>query len=535
MINVEDIFKAYYDCRKNKRNTTNALEFELDLEKNLVELWEDINFRRYEIGTSIAFIVYKPKQREIFAATFRDRIVHHLVINKLNPLFEGEFIDDTYNCRKNKGVFYGVNALKEKIRIGSEDYTKDCYIGKFDVQGFFMGIHKPTLWKMLKEFIIKNYKEYDLEDILYLVEKIIMHSPEKNCIRRCPIENWNGLSKEKSLFTCGDDYGLPIGNLTSQIFANFYLSQFDKLCSAKFLYGRYVDDFYLIAPSAKEITDFIPIMREELSKLHCKLHPNKWEIQHYSKGVSFTGAVVKFDRSYMSNRAINNFEIKIRKFNGLSRKENAAKFVSVINSYLGFLRNYNNYGKRVEIMKLLDSDWLDYFQISDFKKVVLIKNNMITKFNKKENYIPIKNVSGKYVVAFNYVEDTIIPDYGTWTEITFDYKPGFEKIKSSIISIIDALTRDKIINDFRWNDYNVYLTIENQTNYNREYYLASSTNGKNLPVTFKFEKDGVSEFYTFKTLEELQQFYIDMSEHIRKVQSDGWETKNSINWDVYKI
>lgn len=489
MIKIEDVFKAYYDCRKNKRNTNNALSFELDLEKNLVELWQDINSRKYEIGTSIAFIVYKPKQREIFAATFRDRIVHHLVINKLNHLFESEFINDTYNCRKNKGVLYGVNALKEKIRICSENYTKDCYVGKFDLQGFFMSIHKSTLWKMLKDFITKRYKGSDLEDILYLVEKITLNSPEKNCIRRCSIENWNGLSKEKSLFTCGDEYGLPIGNLTSQIFANFYLSQFDKLCSARFLYGRYVDDFYLIASSTKEITDFIPIMREELNKLHCKLHRNKWEIQHYSKGVSFTGAIVKFDRTYMLNRSVNNFKLKIRKFNSLPREENAEKFVSVINSYLGFLRNHNNYGKRVEIMKMLDSDWFDYFQISDFKKVTLIKNDMITKFNKKENYVPIKNVSGKYVIAFNYVEDAILPDYGTWTEVTFDYKPSLQKIKDTIFSWIDVNTKNEIINGFKWNEKSVKLTLEDQANYSRNYYLAT-TNSLTSPIVVKFNENG---------------------------------------------
>ena len=99
----EDIFEAYYECRKNKRNRTGSLQFELDLEKNLVELWEEINSGVWEPRPSTVFIVEKPVIREIFAASFRDRIVHHLVIGKLNSLFEKLFIYDSYSCRIGKG------------------------------------------------------------------------------------------------------------------------------------------------------------------------------------------------------------------------------------------------------------------------------------------------------------------------------------------------------------------------------------------------------------------------------------------------
>ena len=105
-ISLEDIFSAYYECRKNKRNKTGALQFEVDLEKNLVELWEEINSGTWEPRPSTVFIVEKPVVREIFAAAFRDRIVHHLVIGRLNHLFERYFIYDSYSCRKGKGFSY---------------------------------------------------------------------------------------------------------------------------------------------------------------------------------------------------------------------------------------------------------------------------------------------------------------------------------------------------------------------------------------------------------------------------------------------
>lgn len=109
-------FRAYYDCRRHKRRTANALNFESDYENNLVELYKEVNSKTYEIGTSICFIVTHPKKREVFAADFRDRIIHHIVMQRLEPLFEEVFIEDSYNCRKNKGVLYGVKRLHEKIR-----------------------------------------------------------------------------------------------------------------------------------------------------------------------------------------------------------------------------------------------------------------------------------------------------------------------------------------------------------------------------------------------------------------------------------
>ena len=114
-IGLEEVFEAYYDCRKNKRRTANALLFESDYESYCVELWRDINERTYSIGRSIAFIVTKPKPREVFASDFRDRVVHHLVARRLEPLFESVFIEDTYNCRKGKGTLYGVKRLAQKV------------------------------------------------------------------------------------------------------------------------------------------------------------------------------------------------------------------------------------------------------------------------------------------------------------------------------------------------------------------------------------------------------------------------------------
>lgn len=110
---ILEVFQAYYDCRVNKRNTANSIAFEINYESNLIQLYEEIINGTYCPGRSIAFVVEKPVKREIFAADFRDRVVHHFIINKLNPLFEKQFIYDSYSCRIDKGTHFGIIKSKQ--------------------------------------------------------------------------------------------------------------------------------------------------------------------------------------------------------------------------------------------------------------------------------------------------------------------------------------------------------------------------------------------------------------------------------------
>ena len=368
-IPIEDVFEAYYSCRKNKRRTANALRFEADYETNCVALWREINERTYEIGRSITFVVTKPKKREVFAADFRDRVVHHLVASRLEPLFESVFIEDNYNCRKNKGVLYGLQRLHRKIRDTTDNYTRnDCYIGKFDMQGFFMSIHKPTLWMKLERFIKEKYHGADKSLVLWLTEKIVLHNPELNCVRKSPLKAWDNISADKSLFTCGSDYGLPIGNLTSQMFANFYLHEFDIEMEGMFLgYGRYVDDFYVLARRPEDILEKIGWMKAWL-KDNCgvRLHPNKFYLQHYSKGCKFLGSVIKMDRMYAGSYTTGRMENRIRWLNTKDPMDADCrdKFRQSINSYMGFLKHYSSYAIRRRMGNIISKDWWSVIYVS---------------------------------------------------------------------------------------------------------------------------------------------------------------------------
>ena len=216
---TEEIFAAYFDCRKNKRNTTDALLFEKHFEVNLFLLIDEICLGNYQPDPATVFIVKQPVLREIFAATFRDRIMHHWLINKINPLFETLFIDNSFACRKNKGTHLAIKKVDEAIKSVSENYTKDCYILKLDIKGFFMNINKELLHKRLITFVKEKYYQTDRELVLSIIDIIISNDPTKNCIVKGKKSDRYGLPDDKSLFNSPPNCGLPIGNLTSQIFA----------------------------------------------------------------------------------------------------------------------------------------------------------------------------------------------------------------------------------------------------------------------------------------------------------------------------
>jgi len=380
-INIAELFQAYYNCRSNKRNTANALAFEINYESKLLNLCEEINNGTYTQGRSIAFIVNKPVKREIFAADFRDRIIHHFIINKLNPLFEKQFIYDSYSCRVGKGTLFGIKRVNKFIRQCSCNYTKDAYILKLDIEGFFMHIDKNILFNRLHIFINKKLVESDKELLIELCKKIIFNNPVENCIIKGKKSNWNDLPATKSLFHSPTNCGLPIGNLTSQIFANFYLDSFDHYIKHELqirYYSRYVDDFVIVHPDKEYLKSLIPQLSNFLlSTLQLNLHPKKIYLQHYKKGVIFLGAVIKPYRIYIANRTKGNFYTAIEKQNSIVKerkptKEEQVVFISSINSYLGIMKHYKTYKLRKKMInKNLSAWWWNYIYPVEYKKIVL--------------------------------------------------------------------------------------------------------------------------------------------------------------------
>ncbi len=360
-----DLFQAYYDARKNKRNTINALAFEIDYERKIFELYEKIKNETYEIGPSICFIIFRPVQREIFAADFWDRIVHHFIYNYIGPIFERLFIYDSYSCRERKGTSCGVKRLDYFIRSCSQNYSRDCYVLKIDIKGYFMSIDRNILYQKIEK-TLKKFKDevnFNVDFILRLIRKVVFNDPIKNCVIRGNKSNWNGLPKTKSLFSAGENKGLPIGNLTSQLFGNVYLNDFDHFVKHRLgikHYGRYVDDIVIVHKDKEYLKSIILVIKDYLAReALLEIHRDKIYLQHFTKGVNFLGTVIKPWRTYIQNRTKANFYQKIQFWNNLFSQEiagggvskkNLNNFIASVNSYLGIMKHYNTYKLRKKML-----------------------------------------------------------------------------------------------------------------------------------------------------------------------------------------
>jgi len=389
---LADLFQAYYDARKNKRNTHSALSFEMRYERGLFRLCDEILNRSYSPRPSICFIVNKPVKREVFAADFRDRIVHHLIYNYIAHIFENRFIHDSYSCRIGKGTHYGIKRVDHFIRSCSQNYHNDCYILKTDIKGYFMSIDRSILYEKIKSRIISSTAEIqgDISLILSLIRKTLFNDSVNGCIMRCSLSEWKGLPHSKSLFHVPKNKGLPIGNLTSQLFANIYLDAFDQYMKRDLkleYYGRYVDDMVIVHKERNYLKSVIPEIKQYLSaKLMLELHPRKIYLQHYSKGVQFLGAVIKPYRIYVANRTKGNFYNAIKRQNEIVKyheptKEERGNLLSSLNSYLGIMKHYNTYKLRKDmVFRLLSSQWWNYVYMSGgFNKFILRQ-----KFNRMQ-------------------------------------------------------------------------------------------------------------------------------------------------------
>ncbi|MDR1883605.1 MAG: RNA-directed DNA polymerase [Prevotella sp.] len=367
---LEDLFLAYYDARKNKRNTINQLRFEMDLEHNLFDLCCRIQKREYVPEPGIAFIVFKPVQREVFAANFRDRVVHHLFFNYVNPIFERTYIHDCYSCRKGKGNHYGVKRLDHYIRSCSDNYTRPGFVLKLDLQGYFMSIDRTILHKQVTDTLhkyadrndsdgVKWKDKLDYDLVLYLAQAIIFNDPTKNFRRKGSLSDWDGLPSNKSLFYSPKGCGLPIGNLTSQLFSNVYLTPFDNYIKRELkfkYYGRYVDDFYIVHQDKDILKEAIPKITAFLqNELKVTLHPKKIYLQKYENGVLYTGGYVKPHRIYVSNRTKSSMRkaLEEQKKNG---NTDLTGLRCTVNSYLGTMKHYKSFYIRRKIMK--DHAWI---------------------------------------------------------------------------------------------------------------------------------------------------------------------------------
>jgi RNA-directed DNA polymerase len=324
----ELLVRAYLDCRRNKRNSANAQAFEAHLERNLCDLHDQLNAGAYAPGRSICFVVTHPKPREIWAAEFRDRIVHHLLYNHVAPRFLASFTADSCACIPGRGTLYGARRLEHQVRSITQNWSRPASYLKCDLANFFVSIDKTVLREQLARRIHEPWW-------LHLAEAILMHDPRGDVIVRGQRELLCLVPPHKSLFNAPDHHGLPIGNLSSQFFANVLLDDLDQFVKHRLRaphYVRYVDDFVLLHSSAQWLGDALRAVREFLPReLHVRLNERKTVLQPVARGIDFVGHVIKPWRRTTRRRTV---EQALRRV----ASSPAADARAVINSYFGLLR-----------------------------------------------------------------------------------------------------------------------------------------------------------------------------------------------------
>jgi retron-type reverse transcriptase len=285
-----ELLAAYTDCRRHKRHTASAIAFEARLEENLVELRDALADGSYAPGRSICFAITRPKPREVWAAPFRDRIVHHLLYNRIGPRIERAFIADSCACIPGRGTLYAARRLEAKVRAATQNWNQPGFYLKCDLANFFVSIDKPTLHEQLAARIREPWW-------LDLAKRLLFHDPRTDFELQGPRAHLALVPPHKRLTNQSAQRGLPIGNLSSQFFANVYLDALDQFVKHRLgvrHYIRYVDDFVLLHESPRqlnawraEIETFLP------ERLGVHLNPAKTILQPIARGIDFVGHIIK--------------------------------------------------------------------------------------------------------------------------------------------------------------------------------------------------------------------------------------------------
>ncbi len=269
----ENLHEAYLKARKGKGYGEDVIGFSYNLEENLFKIKEELETQSYKPGAYKEFHIYDSKKRLIKAPSFRDRVVHHALCNVIEPVFDKTFIYDSYACRKGKGTHKGVDRLQKFIRKTNESYALKC-----DVVQYFPSIDHEKLL----EIIGRKIKD---EKVMWLVEVIIRSSETP----------------------AGSKKGLPIGNLTSQLFANIYLNEPDYFVKHKLKimsYVRYVDDF-VILENKQKLSEIKSQVIEFLRTLKLEIHSKKSNVFPVKHGIDFLGC-----RIFHSHRLLRKANVK---------------------------------------------------------------------------------------------------------------------------------------------------------------------------------------------------------------------------------
>ncbi len=328
LIAFDNLWRAWRQARRGKSRSPGAIAFELNLERELLALQRELADGSYQPGAYRLFTLYERKPRLIAAAPFRDRVVHHAVMNVIEPPLDRTFIYDSYACRRGKGTHAAVDRYQRWAR-------RYPYVLKLDIQRYFPSIDHALLKAKLRRRIADPR-------VLALLDRIIDGSPD--------------VPGEPAWFP-GDDLlapaerrrGIPIGNLTSQFFANLYLDDLDHFIKEQRrvpAYLRYVDDLVLLADAKTALHDHHAALADYLNRDRLRLHPRKAQVSRPRDGLNLLGYIVFPHRRRLRNDNGLRFRRRLRRFTRAYARGrlNLADIDPSVQAWLGHARHADTYG-----------------------------------------------------------------------------------------------------------------------------------------------------------------------------------------------
>ena len=314
VVGMENLLEAWKEFLKGKRNKRDVQEFSLRLMDNIFSLHEDLVNHTYRHGDYQAFNICDPKPRNIHKAAVRDRLLHHAIHRILYPFFDRIFIADSFSCRVGKGTHGALNRFRSFGYIVSKNNTRTCWILKCDIRKFFASVDHVVLMNILSVYISDK-------NILWLLREVI-----------------NSFSSTRA------GIGLPLGNLTSQLFANIYMNEFDQFMKHKLkarYYVRYTDDFVMLSEDKSWLESLISQINWFFYKrLRLKLHPEKVFIKTFASGIDFLGWIHFPDYRVLRTATKRRMMKRIEEISCLE----------TINSYLGLLKHGNTHKLKAKIL-----------------------------------------------------------------------------------------------------------------------------------------------------------------------------------------
>lgn len=316
------------DCRRTKRTKPSARAFEMNQESNLYDLFTSLRDDTYQPGKSICFVNLRPRPREVWASPFTDRVGHHLLYNHIAPRFHRAFIADSCACIPGRGTGYAARRLEHHVRSITRNWKRPAFYLKCDLANFFVSIDKNILRELLAKRIHEPWW-------MALAEQILFHDPRIGVVMQSRPGRMALVPPHKSLLNQRADIGLPIGNLSSQFFANVYLDVLDQFVKHRIgsrHYVRYVDDFILLHESPQWLNSAKAKIEQILAdKLSVHLNPSKTILQPIPRGIDFVGQVVKPWRTTTRRRTFNE---ALRRVGNVDTTD----LFEMANSYYGMLR-----------------------------------------------------------------------------------------------------------------------------------------------------------------------------------------------------